>query len=169
MGHEQKVVPVSTALLAAHPEQVALNKATSSFSSVPPPTVEAAGAAAAGRTAAAVESAFPSPCLHPPFPTLDQVSPTVSQWTVPTGCSLSYCCDTRAFCRAWNKICTTLTETSGSCSSERHFRGFSLPGQADLKNLAFIWHEISTTHIRWKLLSFFCFFFDPIKAADCLI
>lgn len=38
------------------------------------PSVEAAGAAAAGRTAAAAVLAFPSPCLHPPSPTLDQVS-----------------------------------------------------------------------------------------------
>lgn len=57
-------------------EQVALNKTMSSFSSMSlsPPSVEAAGVAAAGRTAAAAVLAFPSPCLHPQSPTLDQVS-----------------------------------------------------------------------------------------------
>lgn len=77
-GTRTEAVPVSTALLAVHPEQVDLNKATSSFPFSSPPAVEAAAAAAAGRTAAAVELAFPSPCLHPPFPTLYQVSLTVA-------------------------------------------------------------------------------------------
>lgn len=37
-------------------------------------SVAAAGGAAAGRTAAAAVLAFPSPCLHHPSPTLEQVS-----------------------------------------------------------------------------------------------
>lgn len=71
--------PVSAVLPAVQSKQVALNKTMSSFlPSSSPPSVEAAGAAAAGRTAAAVELAFPSPCLHLPFPTLDQVRVMVS-------------------------------------------------------------------------------------------
>lgn len=61
-------------LAAVQSEKVALNKAMPYFSTLSPHAAEAVGAAAAGRTAAAVELAFPSQCLHPPSPTRDQVS-----------------------------------------------------------------------------------------------
>lgn len=78
MSSEAAESPISAVLPAVQSKQVALNKTMSSFSfCLSPPLVEAAGAAAAGRTAAAAELAFPSPCLHPPSPTLDQVSLTV--------------------------------------------------------------------------------------------
>lgn len=45
-----------------------------SLSASVPLSAAAAGGAAAGRTAAAAGSAFPSPCLHHPSPTPEQVS-----------------------------------------------------------------------------------------------